>query len=304
MNYENIPQELKTLNQWTVYKTYKDKETGKYKKIIISPNTAKFAHCNDPTTWTDFETSKQYATKNKYTGLTFALTKDIVFIDLDNAINPTDNATSLIAQQILDILPNNYTEKSISGKGIHILCKGNLPQDCYHRNDKQGIEIYDNNRFICMAGNLFFNTTETTNQTTSQNSLQIKDYSTEIADLAYLFVGKRKPLKQYTPKISNYTNTDLITQIQNSKQSYKFNTLYDGNISSYPSHSHAESALVYLLAWWTQDPTQIDSIVRSSGLIRDKWDSRRANTTYGNQLIHQALATVTPRKVRDGSSAM
>ena len=299
MNYDNIPQELKNLPQWSVYKTYLDKDTHKTKKIIISPTTSKFAHCNDSTTWTDFETATTYAQKYNYVGLTFALTKDILFVDLDNAIDFDNQTISPKSQQILSQLPNTYTEKSISGKGIHILCKGNLPTDCYHRNDKDGIEIYDTNRFICMTGNLL-----DSQPIEISNSTILQDYSHIIPQIAYDYVGKRQPLKIYTPIKSTQSASDLITQIQNSKQSYKFNALYSGNISSYPSHSHAESALVFLLAWWTQDSNQIDNIIRSSGLMRDKWTSRRGNTTYGQQLIHQALSTVTPRKMRDSNSEM
>ena len=75
----------------------------------------------------------------------------------------------------------------------------------------------------------------------------------------------------------------------------KFSALYGGNISGYPSHSHADSAFAFMLAWWTQDPAQIDSIFRSSGLYRDKWDSLRGSMTYGEGLIHDALSRVAPR---------
>ncbi|MDR3022236.1 MAG: hypothetical protein LBU60_06165 [Clostridiales bacterium] len=80
-------------------------------------------------------------------------------MDLDKCIDTsTSNITNQKAQQMLSLLPNTYTEKSVSGRGIHILCKGNLPKDCYHRNDKDGIEIYDTNRFICMTGDLLNDT--------------------------------------------------------------------------------------------------------------------------------------------------
>ena len=84
-------------------------------------------------------------------------------------------------------------------------------------------------------------------------------------------------------------------EIRRSRQGAKFNTLYGGDTSGYPSHSNADSALVFTLAWWTQDPAQIDRIFRSSGLYRDKWDSLRGGTTYGGLLIDDALSRVTPR---------
>jgi putative DNA primase/helicase len=92
------------------------------------------------------------------------------------------------------------------------------------------------------------------------------------------------------------SDAELIAQILNSRSSAKFQALYGGDTSDYSSHSHAESALVFMLAWWSRNPSQIDAIVRSSGLIRPKWDERRGNTTYGSQLINEALSIVNQRQ--------
>jgi primase-polymerase (primpol)-like protein len=97
------------------------------------------------------------------------------------------------------------------------------------------------------------------------------------------------------PLIAVVGSAGTCVAILSCRSSVKFNALYKGDISGYPSHSHAESALVFMLAWWTQDPAQIDGIVRSSGLIRPKWDERRGGTTYGGQLIDEALSTVRQR---------
>ena len=56
MNFNNIPEEMRAMPNWSCYKTYTDKE-GKRKKIIISPKDGKFAKSKLPETWADFDTA-------------------------------------------------------------------------------------------------------------------------------------------------------------------------------------------------------------------------------------------------------
>jgi len=44
-----------------------------------------------------------------------------------------------------------------------------------------------------------------------------------------------------------------------------------------------------MISFYTQDPDQIDRIFRSSGLMREKWDSPRGDTTYGRMTIETSL---------------
>ena len=50
-----------------------------------------------------------------------------------------------------------------------------------------------------------------------------------------------------------------------------------------------------ILAWWTNDFSQIDRIFRNSGLYRDKWDSSRGSLTYGAKLIQDAMSVQPPK---------
>ena len=56
MNFNNIPEEMRAMPNWSCYKTYTDKE-GKRKKILISPKDGKFAKSNLPETWADLDTA-------------------------------------------------------------------------------------------------------------------------------------------------------------------------------------------------------------------------------------------------------
>ena len=281
MNFKpyNIPFELKNLRQWVCFKIKKTDE--KTQKFMISPITGKFAKSNENETWSDFKTAYNYMIKNRLHGLAFVLTEGIVFIDIDHSIDSSGTLSDLTVA-LLDLLPNTYAEKSVSGSGIHILCYGNLPINCNKRNDKIGLEMYDTKRFICITGDLI------------NDRKYLKNYSDLIPKLNEKYMGKKpvitKPI--VTTNVS-FADNELIDKIKRSKIGYKFEKLYSGDISEYPSHSNADFALVRILAFWTQDRLQIDSIFRSSGLFRDKWDRKIGDSTYGDITINNALSTIT-----------
>jgi primase-polymerase (primpol)-like protein len=75
---ENIPQELKTLNQWVVWKSVPAKDDSKPGKVPISLRINKTtgekeigpASCNDPETWMTFEDAMSLlSSSRKYKGL-------------------------------------------------------------------------------------------------------------------------------------------------------------------------------------------------------------------------------------------
>ena len=187
-------------------------------------------------------------------------------------------------------MPDTFAERSVSGTGIHILVKGELPKNALKRNDAKGLEMYDTNRFICMTGDLLSSTTE------------LKDCSESIKEINYKFIGKKK---EYTPTYTQSTKSDndLLDAILNSRQGEKFRRLYDGNFNGYPSQSNADFALCSILAWWTNDISQIDRLFRNSGLYREKWDRHLGGSTYGIITIENALRSQPPRVYRFASGS-
>ena len=73
----------------------------------------------------------------------------------------------------------------------------------------------------------------------------------------------------------------------------KFKALMDGNWEEgYDSQSDADMALVSILAFWCGNvEEQIDRIFRTSGLMREKWDRRTGDATYGQITIRNAIAS-------------
>lgn len=275
---ENIPKELKSKNQWVCYRI--KKEGNKTAKYMLNPKDLKFAKSNDSNTWSSFYTAKKVL-DNKWLrldGLAFVLTEGYVFIDIDHSVDEQGNYSDL-TKKLLNELPNTYAERSCSGKGVHIICKGDLGENYKRRNDEIGLEMYQTKRFVCITGDVI------------GNRFEILDYSNEIQNINKKYLGilpKRIEITKSTPSMSDM---ELIRKIRQSKQAHKFNELYEGSTNSYPSPSNADFAFIRLLVFWTQDKNQIDSIFRTSGLFREKWDKKIGDSTYGEITIDNAMNT-------------
>lgn len=276
----NIPLELKDKKQWVAY--FKKAEPGNSHvgKVMVSPKTYHHAKSNEPNDWTDFYNAYLFA--NSYghmDGLAFVLTEGIVFVDIDHSIDD-EGRLSPLAQKLLNEFPGTYAERSCSGHGIHILMKGHLPKDCMKRNDEIGLEMYDTKRFCCITGDVI------------DGRRTLLDYSGKIEQVAKALMGRKVINPIPKPIYGHPTGSDqeIIERALHSKSGQKFSRLYGGDSAGYPSQSSADLALVSMIAFYTQDPSQIDRIFRSSGLFREKWDSPRGDSTYGMMTIMASLS--------------
>jgi len=141
MRYDTLPPDLLKLNQWV--------NIWNNSKIPMQSQIRECASSVDPETWSDFETAKQAVLDKRYDHLGFVFADNgIVGIDIDDGF--TDDG--LLSELSIDImrLCESYTEKSRSGRGIHILVKGDLP--FRGRNNRKGVEIYKSGRYFIMTG--------------------------------------------------------------------------------------------------------------------------------------------------------
>ena len=99
-----------------------------------------------------------------------------------------------------------------------------------------------------------------------------------------------KPPASTNEHHSELTDEEIISLARSAKNSSKFEALWSGDMSGYASHSEADQALVSLLAFYTQDEGQLDSLYRRSGLCREKWLKRSG---YRRSTIEKALSGLT-----------
>ena len=141
MRYDFIPEELKELPQWVC--------VWNNSKIPMQATIKKGASSVNPDTWSDYETAKEAVERGDYDHLGFVFNNNnIVGIDIDCGFDD-DGFLSGIAIDIMRACMS-YTEFSRSGRGIHILVKGDLPFK--GKNNGNGVEIYKASRYFIVTG--------------------------------------------------------------------------------------------------------------------------------------------------------
>ena len=287
--YENIPQELKQLNRWVCWKL--EERDGKPTKVPVNPKTGGRAMSNNPDTWGSFETALECHKKYNLQGVGFMFNGDgIVGVDIDGCRDPETGTLTAEARDIIYTL-ESYTELSQSGTGIHIICKGRLPEG-KRRHGK--VEMYETGRFFIMTGNVL-----------DDGHTEIEERTAELAQIHAKYVAdKPKKTKKAAPQTEITLNDEaIINKASNAKNGYAFQELMAGRWEgNYSSQSEADLALCNILAFYTKDSATINRIFRRSGLYRDKWDEARPDGTYGSITIMKAIndvtETYTPKKAK------
>lgn len=143
MNLNNIPNELKNLNQWV--------GVGVDSKVPMRVDTLGWASSTNPDTWSSFEETREAIEQGEITYPGFVFNDNgIIGIDIDDGFDE-DGFMSELAADIIGTC-QSYTEKSKSGRGFHILLKGELPFK--GKNNLKGVEIYKTARFFIMTGDV------------------------------------------------------------------------------------------------------------------------------------------------------
>lgn len=278
--YDEIPDELRALPNWVVWRREKranKKGEVKETKVPYNAQSGRLAKSNDPATWSLFDTATE-SLKSGYEGLGFCLTHPYVGVDLDGCrSNGTDEPW---AAQIISEL-DSYSELSPSSHGVHVIVKGELPLGQRQKDDgdHHGVGLYDavRGRYFTMTGSRI------------RGNGTIAERTTELRRIhARLFPPKQK---KATPRKESGGDDDLIERARQANDGGKFARLFDGQWEGdYASPSEADLALCMKLAFWTgNDRARIDSLFRRSGLMREKWN----RTDYRERTVEAALAKQT-----------
>ena len=284
MAEQMIPQELRESKQWAAYRTYYDSKKGKRGKAILNVADGHFAKSNDPSTWTDYETARAYAKANGCKGVSFALTREsnITCIDLDGCFDDT-GAPSKLAREMLELFPETYTERSVSGKGLHIFVRGDMTENgrYYNRTEtpEGEIEAYCHGRFISMTGN-------------SINGVQTIAQPTAASIRRLHGMMKERPKPVVFQNASKYLADDrtVIERIQKSRKADEYNALARGeNVTG--DRSRNDWAMAKIVGFFSGgDVQQTVRIMRSSGLNRPEKPD-----VYYERTAQNAVNTLTSR---------
>ncbi|MCM1220464.1 MAG: phage/plasmid primase, P4 family [Lachnospiraceae bacterium] len=282
--FEKIPQEMKSCNNWVCWQGLPDEKSHSgIKKVPMSALNGSPAKSNDPTTWTNFGNALIGMKAGNFNGIGFMFSNSDYFgVDIDDCRDEVERYLngdkSGIIGEFIETL-GSYAEISQSGNGIHIICKGTLPEGARR---KGKIEMYDKGRYFIMTGNQIGGYSDVADCTESIKNLHQK----------YLGTTQKKSSQKSDKTTQSLTEKEIVDRMCTS--SIKAERLYKGDFSEYNSQSEADMAFCSILAFWCGGDTLLmDSVYRNSGLMRDKWDRKQSGSTYGKLLLEKCVNECT-----------
>lgn len=285
--YEAIPEELKELKQWCCFKL--EQRGEKMTKIPVDANTGGFGKSNDESTWATFEVAHEAIKKYNLDGLGFYFKAPYFGIDIDGVKEDIDRYLSGIEKEqennivaeFIEMM-GSYSEISVSGTGIHIIAKGELPEGARR---KGNVEMYDSGRFFVMTGNKIGSYSQIIDDDYGRINYLHQKYlkKSEVAATSKQ-ANKEKPG-------TTLSQDEIIDIALKSRSGGRFNVFMNGGWEQfYNSQSEADMAFANDLAFWTNlDFAMMDNIFRSSALMRDKWDREQNGSTYGQITLQKAI---------------
>lgn len=145
---KSYPREMTDVPLWLIYRLV-DKGNGSFSKPPVSPITGEVCSKTDEGKYTDFERALLGVEQHNADGVGFVFLHGFIAIDLDNCFEE-DGSLNEMAMDIFDHFRATYIEYSPSGRGLHIFCQGEKPND---RTRSTGIEVYSGKNFVTVTGN-------------------------------------------------------------------------------------------------------------------------------------------------------
>ena len=280
--YDTLPEEMRQAARWVAWQ-YEIRD-GKKTKVPHTPGKGR-ASSTDPATWVSFEEAVR--AEQFYSGIGFVLGDGWLGLDADHVRDPE---TGEWMPGILDEIKSvqSYAEGSPSGSGAHVITHGTKPGDrC--RAAGEVWEMYDRGRFFTVTGDHIPDTPDEVREP-APGSLEAVYEKVGVTSKKTTKREVEKPPKRVispSPPV-DLADEEIVSLCAKAKNAGKFTALWGGDTSGYASGSEADLALCNILAFYTQDPAQLERLIRQSGLYREKWD----RTDYVTRTIVTALESV------------
>ncbi len=263
----NIPLELRQLPQWVV---------AAADKKPLDPKTGGAASVTDSTTWAAFDVACAYADRHSLrVGFVLAESDPYTIIDLDDKPErpATDEQKARFAQ-IVEAF-DSYTERSSSGRGVHIIVRGKMPAGVHRDN----VEVYSSARYMICTGDVM-------------RPLPIADRQ-NLLDAMYSQMKPAEPA-ELEDREGALDDEELVAMAMRAANADKFNELCRGDWQAmgYESQSEADMALLSILAYYSLDNEQVRRIFRMSNL--GQREKAQKNDKYLNYALGKIRAQQPP----------
>jgi putative DNA primase/helicase len=261
------PDTMVPIPQWVTWRLEPNPDRPeKPNKAPYDPKTGRHGSSTNNRTWGSFEQATQAVKtyQHKGIGFVFAANDGMVFIDLDGCRNPVTGELDALAQWALHTL-DTYTEVSQSGRGIHLIAKGELAPGVNHRLEPLA-EVYAEKRFVAMTGQ------------------HVPGTPTDV-------MVRPEAVKHVHSMLGSMARIEK--DIRGGAFGPTRKRLWEGDRSDFDNDdSAADFSMLTFLAYSFNDPEVIEVIMRRTKLVRQKWDDARGETTWLGYQIQAAMAKV------------
>lgn len=189
VNFEVIPQEMKEVPQWFLWKAKDTGRTdGKLAKYPTDINGNKISWNDTDNLYTFDEIKKVYESSEDFAGISFNVAgSGLTVIDIDMNVDIETGEITEIKPTEKPFLKAGYVEKSVSGRGYHIVLQGDLPskireeKNVYDKNGNK-LEVFHNRGYIAMTGDVYNNHSQIDTKETSKQFINYlgQNYSANI----------------------------------------------------------------------------------------------------------------------------
>lgn len=265
-----FPHELTQYPQWVVWKSVR-REDGALTKLPINPHTLRAASVTNSAHWGTF--AEAVAVSEGFDGLGFVLTDldPYCFIDFDVKDGISDEEMAF-QRKIFDRIPT-YAERSPSGKGLHLICKAEIP---YGRRRKS-VEMYSSERFMTMTGNTY-------------RDVPIIEAQEVVSSLfEYLDTFEPSKVTDYPNQPETISDQELGDTAYRASNGERFGLLWAGRWkdAGYESQSEADFALINIIAFYTGNREQVRRMFLNSALGQRQ--KARRHKTYVSRMIERSF---------------
>lgn len=298
--WNKIPYEMQERPQWAVA------GASKAPMGLAPSGGLRLIKVTEPSTWMTFEQACHLAWANRETVTTHVTSDGVtirqVGLDVGYILNAADPFTCIDLdvkdaettpndpskwttpdewQRYVSIVQtfNSYTERSKSGKGLHVWVKGKIGKG--FRRD--GIEIYSQERFIICTGDVFL-----------QQPIRQQDFLLENMVSRMRPMRDESVLEELPEEADDWYILHIASKASNGEKFLKlWKGLWKEDEFNFPSQSEADLALMSMFAFYSESNEQCRRLFRESGL------GKRDKAIKDNRYLDNTLRTIRARQARE-----
>lgn len=300
-SWNNVPEALRRLNQWVVWCAEAAPNSTRFAKVPYdAANPREYASTMDPESWGTFDQALDAADLyDRGIGFVFRDGGGIFGIDVDS-IEKVAPENREAAMKLRELIWNNfptYCEQSPSGRGLHYIGYGSLPEGMKGIKDtKYQIEIYDFGRYFTVTGDVVGGRDKLTDCQQSLSELALT-FSPVAEGEGWVSTDEHdeRSVDEIIATVRRWTNGQHFEFLMGMKGETVTDILSDYR----HDHSSADFALLNYIGNATKDRNKAIEIFHRSPLWRGTKGGYSTEESYVNgYLIKQSLERIWSERER------